>query len=94
MTMFQCLPIFASLLYLPSRYLQQSRFDSYAVVMYAFLFQTNSKSLYPVKKDKYLCSNFMQVDVAIMEVGLGGKYDATNVVCIIVFSSETWSLQL
>lgn len=23
----------------------------------------------------------MQVDVAVLEVGLGGKYDATNVVC-------------
>lgn len=27
----------------------------------------------------------MQVDVAILEVGLGGKYDATNVVCVMVF---------
>jgi len=25
---------------------------------------------------------FKQVDVAVLEVGLGGKYDATNVVCI------------
>jgi folylpolyglutamate synthase/dihydropteroate synthase len=24
---------------------------------------------------------FKQVDVAVLEVGLGGKYDATNVVC-------------
>jgi folylpolyglutamate synthase/dihydropteroate synthase len=30
----------------------------------------------------------MQVDVCIMEVGLGGKYDATNVVCIIVILTE------
>lgn len=30
----------------------------------------------------------MQVDVSIMEVGLGGKYDATNVVCIIVILAE------
>jgi len=31
---------------------------------------------------------FKQVDVAVLEVGLGGKYDATNVVCsmlIIIF---------
>ena len=36
----------------------------------------------------------MQVDVSIMEVGLGGKYDATNVVCIIVISAEIfWSLE-
>jgi folylpolyglutamate synthase/dihydropteroate synthase len=35
---------------------------------------------------------FMQVDVAIMEVGLGGKYDATNVVCIVFISAEVyWS---
>lgn len=25
-------------------------------------------------------NSFLQVDVAIMEVGLGGRYDATNVV--------------
>lgn len=25
---------------------------------------------------------FMQVDVAILEVGLGGRFDATNVVCL------------
>lgn len=30
----------------------------------------------------------MQVDVSIMEVGLGGKYDATNVVCMFVISAE------
>ena len=31
---------------------------------------------------------FKQVDVAVLEVGLGGKYDATNVVCdisVIIF---------
>lgn len=38
-----------------------------------------------------LTNTFMQVDVAIMEVGLGGKYDATNVVCIVfLFPSETY----
>jgi hypothetical protein len=34
---------------------------------------------------------FKQVDVAVLEVGLGGKYDATNVVCsmlIIIFYSN------
>ena len=38
---------------------------------------------------------FKQVDVAVLEVGLGGKYDATNVVCsmltIIFYSNNnTW----
>jgi len=33
--------------------------------------------------NEYLFLIFVQVDVAIMEVGLGGKYDATNVVCIV-----------
>lgn len=36
--------------------------------------------------------SFMQVDVSIMEVGLGGKYDATNVVCIIIISEEMFVL--
>ncbi|AQK43510.1 Folylpolyglutamate synthase [Zea mays] len=26
-----------------------------------------------------------QVDVAVLEVGLGGKFDATNVVCDVLF---------
>lgn len=30
----------------------------------------------------------IQVDVAILEVGLGGKFDATNVVCIIHINLE------
>jgi folylpolyglutamate synthase/dihydropteroate synthase len=33
--------------------------------------------------EAHLLSTTMQVDVAILEVGLGGKFDATNVVCII-----------
>jgi folylpolyglutamate synthase/dihydropteroate synthase len=33
--------------------------------------------------EAHLLSTPMQVDVAILEVGLGGKFDATNVVCII-----------
>ena len=46
MIMFQCLPIFASLLYLPSRYLQQSRFDPCALNFYANLFGRDTNFLY------------------------------------------------
>lgn len=89
MTKFQCLPFFTSLLYLPSRYLQQSRFDPCALNSYTDLFHNDTNFLLFYYQWKVtLFSIFMQVDVSIMEVGLGGKYDATNVVCIIVILAE------
>jgi len=36
-----------------------------------------------------------QVDVSILEVGLGGKFDATNVVCIfIVFDASNMNIEI
>jgi len=36
-----------------------------------------------------------QVDVAILEVGLGGKFDATNVVCVFICLMLTqWILKI
>jgi hypothetical protein len=55
---------------------------SYAAqIFYAFLAACSKK-----KNPCFVL--FKQVDVAVLEVGLGGKYDATNVVCsmlIIIF---------
>ena len=39
--------------------------------------------IFHVGLESHLLSTPTQVDVAILEVGLGGKFDATNVVCII-----------
>lgn len=33
---------------------------------------------------------WFKVDVAVLEVGLGGKYDATNVVRDILLSNNEW----
>jgi len=82
MIIFQCLTIFVSSLYSPSRYLQLSRFDPCALSFYVTLFGRYTYFVFGVINE-YLFLIFVQVDVAIMEVGLGGKYDATNVVCIV-----------
>ena len=31
----------------------------------------------------------MQVDVAVLEVGLGGRFDATNIVCAIAVQEKS-----
>lgn len=57
--------------------------------MHANFFQPNSILLHLDSEETHVFfSNFIQVDVAILEVGLGGKYDATNVVCIIVLQRQ------
>lgn len=81
MIIFQCLTISVSSLYLLSKYLQRSRFDPCALNFYEILF--GRYTIFYILG--VITNTFMQVDVAIMEVGLGGKYDATNVVCIVFF---------
>jgi len=36
----------------------------------------------------------MQVDAAILEVGLGGKFDATNAVCLTFFQLKCFCLNI
>lgn len=96
MTMFQCLPFFTFLLYLPSRYFQQSRFDPSALNSCINLFNTDTNFciFYCQWVRVTLFSFVIQVDVSVIEVGLGGKYDATNVVYIVVISTQMCSVCL